>query len=846
MSPFTKFLLCLEALLLFSSSAKAQIVPDSTLGNESSIVNPNQTIKNVPASVISGGAIRNTTLFHSLRNFNVNSGQGVYFGNPSGISNILTRVTGSEPSNFLGILGILGNANLFFINPNGIVFGPKASLDINGSFLASTANSIDIADGTAFSTNNPQPVPLLTVSVPIGVEFTRKTGPITVQGTGNNLAFSSLFSTPVIGAGQSKTGLRVASENTIALVGGDIALSGGVLSAPEGRIELGAVASGKVNVTSNSQGWLLSYEDVQAFQDIRLDKLSLADTSGSERGDIQLVGRQIGLSNGSFLLNQNQGVQPTGDLLVKASDSLSLIGSSADASPDPSNLRVSTTAAVITENIFGSPGNIVISSPRLIIKDGGGINARNFGPNTGNNVSIDAPDYIKLSGFSQFNPASSVAIIATTNSGSGRAGNLSLSTGTLFIENGGGLSSGNLGPGQGGDVKINAFDSVQVSGVVPDTLLPSLLSSTSAGLGSAGSLTINTQRLAVLDGGVVGAPNIGGGIAGEVIINASDFVKVSNKVPGFPTITGIIAAGGAVDPSFAKLFEILSVPVGNSGNISITTGSLIVENGAQVTVTNTGSGKAGELQINANSINLDNESAITASTAQGEGGNIEFVDNNLLLLQNNSSISASANGTGRGGNITVDTDLLAALGESTFTATSVNEQGGQITVNAQGVFLPSNASINDVFDASSQQGPQFDGVVEVNTPDVDLSRTAAEPTATPESPTVQSACQGSTAASESSLVNAGTGGTPPSVNSLSKSTGWQDPSPSSQNSQVTPGSPQSEISAATEQPEQVVQATGWIRRADGKVDFVTDASSAPVSLQASSACSQANTSDKAH
>ncbi|WP_292864063.1 filamentous hemagglutinin N-terminal domain-containing protein [Nostoc sp. LPT] len=108
-----------------SDRVLAQIVPDNTLGAEASVVTPNVSIRGIPSDRIDGGATRGANLFHSFEKFNVGEGRGVYFANPAGIENILTRVTGNNPSNILGRLGVLGGANLFLLNPNGIVFGSK-------------------------------------------------------------------------------------------------------------------------------------------------------------------------------------------------------------------------------------------------------------------------------------------------------------------------------------------------------------------------------------------------------------------------------------------------------------------------------------------------------------------------------------------------------------------------------------------------------------------------------------------------------------------------------------------------------------------------------------------------
>ena len=102
------YLGCLSAVLFPYSQANAQLIPDNTLGIESSIVTP-QTVQ----TLIEGGATRGSNLFHSFSEFNINTGQQVYFNNPTGITDIITRVTGNNSSNIFGKLGVLGTANLF-------------------------------------------------------------------------------------------------------------------------------------------------------------------------------------------------------------------------------------------------------------------------------------------------------------------------------------------------------------------------------------------------------------------------------------------------------------------------------------------------------------------------------------------------------------------------------------------------------------------------------------------------------------------------------------------------------------------------------------------------------------
>ncbi|MFB8789691.1 MAG: filamentous hemagglutinin N-terminal domain-containing protein [Potamolinea sp.] len=172
------------AIVIESDSAFAQITPDTTLDPDKSLVTPNTNIGGSPANIIDGGARRGVNLFHSFLEFNVSDGQRVSFASPVGIENILSRVTGNNPSNILGTLGVNGGANLFLLNPNGIIFGPNAKLDIAGSFLATTANSLVFKNNSEFSAKNPQTPPLLTINLRPGLQYgANQSG--TISNTGN-------------------------------------------------------------------------------------------------------------------------------------------------------------------------------------------------------------------------------------------------------------------------------------------------------------------------------------------------------------------------------------------------------------------------------------------------------------------------------------------------------------------------------------------------------------------------------------------------------------------------------------------------------------------------------------
>ncbi|WP_287294341.1 filamentous hemagglutinin N-terminal domain-containing protein, partial [Moorena sp. SIO2C4] len=169
----------------FSAPVVAELTPDGSLGNEASRVTPNVEVKGALADLIEGGATRGENLFHSFAEFNVGELQRVYLANPSGIQRILTRVTGSNLSNILGTLGVDGPANLFLLNPNGIVFGDQARLDVAGSFFASTANSLVFGDGQEFSATSPEAPPLLTINITPGLQYGKYDPRSTITNAGN-------------------------------------------------------------------------------------------------------------------------------------------------------------------------------------------------------------------------------------------------------------------------------------------------------------------------------------------------------------------------------------------------------------------------------------------------------------------------------------------------------------------------------------------------------------------------------------------------------------------------------------------------------------------------------------
>ena len=669
----------------------AQVIPDATLPINSTVSPQGNTL------LLNGGTKVGENLFHSFEQFSISASQIAHFNNALTIQNILSRVTGDKSSYINGLIQANGSANLFFLNPNGIIFGQNAALDLGGSFLASTASNIHFTDEGSYSASKPADS-LLTVNIPIGLEFGHNPGAIRVENTGHRLI--GAFSSPVRGndGNSGGTGLQVKPGQTLALVGGEITLSGGILTTVGGQIALGSVGDGQVSLSPTSGGWSLGYEEIPNFRDIQLENRSLANASGMGNGSIEVHSRKLSLADGSVFLIQNQGKLNGGAISIKTSKSITVSGTDPIARI-PGGFRNETLG-------FGNGGNIHIFTPHLMLQSGGAIQTVTYGAAPAGEIVIEAPESLQVLGASprDFRVTSN---IASASFGTGKSGDINLSAGRMTFREGGLVSSSTLRSGPGGNVTAKATESIELVGVESNLLTPSAISSSTLGSGAAGNLTINTPRLILTDGGRIDASTGASGTAGNVTIDASESVEIKGRVPDSINPSLVISSANIVDESLRNNFNLPPIPTGVSGNVTIKTRLLSVTDGAQVTVRNDGTGDAGTLRINAASILLNDTSGITASTQSGEGGNVE-INANDIQLRHGSEISATAGGTGNGGNIAIQTNTLIALENSAITANAFQGRGGNIEITAQGLFFSPDSAIT----ASSQFG--VDGVVRLN------------------------------------------------------------------------------------------------------------------------------------
>ena len=637
-------------LIFFNKTAKAQIIPDNTLGAKASRITPNVLINGVNADRIDGGAQRGINLFHSFSEFNIEDGQRVYFGNPSLVENIFSRITGNSASDIFGVLGVDGNANLFLINPNGILFGENSSLDVGGSFVGTTANSIQFGEQGVFSTTNPEAPPLLTIE-PNLLRFNRINRNAAVQNNSRVFAGQNL-------SGGDAFGLRVPDGKSLLLLGGNVSMDGGGLNAFGGRVELGGLAeAGTVGLDINEDIFGLVFPDGLERANIFLANNSRIDTVASGGGSIAVNARNVNISGVSLMITgigQNLGSvdSKAGDININATGEINIT----DFASGIVNL-VGTDAQ-------GNGGDININAGSFNLENGAEVTSSTFGKGNAGNVRITAKNAISVS---------DAYIFSTLAAGGvGKGGNIEINGATLSLQNGAQLLTAvreafdnqPAGKGDAGNVNVNIAGAVDVSGK-RDMFYTTISTEVQTGTeGNGGDININSGSFNLGDGAEIASSTSGKGNAGNVTLTAKDTVSFTGGNIFSTVGAGGVGKGGNININAANLSirdgsQLLTSTSGASdsqmvdksdaGNVNINVSGLVdiigVENrfpsGIRSGVGTEAEGNGGNITVNAGHFNLrDGAQLITSTSGKGNAGNVTLTAKNEVLLSGDSRINS--------------------------------------------------------------------------------------------------------------------------------------------------------------------------------------------------------------
>ncbi|MDJ0688733.1 MAG: S-layer family protein [Xenococcaceae cyanobacterium MO_188.B32] len=389
-----------------------------------------------------------------------------------------------------------------------------------------------------------------------------------------------------------------------------------------------------------------------------------------------------------------------------------------------------------------------------------------------------APDSVKVIGTSADEQLASR--LSTRTFGSGNAGDLNIFTGKLIVREEAVVATETYSSGQGGDLRVIASEAVEVIGTGSKPIEPTrltttlsivgpitigfvqipqiiqkesqpttrsaLTSGTFLDAGNAGNITINTPHLTVKEAAQVLALTSNKGTAGNIEVtaktlevrdggNLNTITKGSEKAGDITLIVldSIILTG---DENTGLLANTTSESSGDGGNIIIgniiAPRTLIIQDGARVAVNSEGEGKGGDIEIFSGSLTLDNEAAISAETRSNLGGNItlQIDDDPLIFRRRNSLISATAGDEqfgGDGGNIIINAPFLIAYPSENndIIANAFEGRGGKINITTNAIFgLEFRMQLTPLSDitAFSQQNPELNGVVEINTSGIDPTR----------------------------------------------------------------------------------------------------------------------------
>ncbi len=747
-------------LIILSLSAQAEIITDGTLGKVTSLTAPNYLI--TPEL----GQQMGNNLFHSFQTFNLSEHESATFSGATTITRVISRVTGGQPSVIDGkITTRLPNADIYFVNPSGVLFGQHASLSVPQGFYLTTADVVRLGTGQL---NARQPgESILTTAAPTAFGFLSDSpSPITIQ--------SKLLAT--------QTG------KSLNLIGGDIRLENATLFSSNGQINLISIAqAGEIQVNSTN----FSPQNITKLGTITLshaediphlsltDKIQLAnlDVSGQQggkvfihSGDLVVTGGQIfsdsygGNGQGIEIIAENTTTLQRGRITAE-NFGAGLGGKLSLHTPkftmDNSTLLTSTRSA-------GNAGKLTVATQQLTMQQSL-ISSYTYGEGSSGQLQLDATEQLTLqqsalstnaqtgsrgdaAGIGINTPKlmlqqSVISSLARGVGGSGDihivagdiqltdssgisntaqamsikpAGMLTLETARLRLQRNGTIDSTHRGYSHGGEIKISATEIVQLTEKNQDNQ-PSAITSNAYNTADGGKITIHTPTLLLRDGAVIQTATLADstGNAGNITLETNRLTLETQA--GIIANTGGAGVGGSIDITTQQLnlnqsgITSNAFSSGASGSLKIQTNSMNLSNRSEIQSIAVADGNAGNIAITATDVHLENQSKITAGTrGTGSGGEIHLTSQAIEINDNSQITSQSLENTGRAGEIKLDVHSLL-LNNSKLTTEANYAGGGEIEILATGQLQVGDGS-QITAEAQGTQPQDTGGNITIHTP----------------------------------------------------------------------------------------------------------------------------------
>ena len=733
---------------LVPHGVRAEISVDGTLGGSAGPVNK---VDNNYLITEDLGSLRGRNLFYSFNRFDVNTGESATFTGPSTIENILSRVTGGSTSNIDGtIRSNYPGANLYLMNPHGIIFGPNARLDVKGSFHATTADYIGHSDGNRFN------------AIPTSGEILSTAPPGAFGFLGNSYSPITIH----------ESQLEVPTGKTLSIIGGDVDITRSstddpnTLVASSGRINIASVAS-PGNVVPGANDLQMNGFTQLGNLSVRTPKaenaLEVISTSGDPGGSITIrsgrfVMQDATMTSATHGATDHPGtgidVHVTGDMRLDRSEiasssfgdgqagDLKITAGSLELAGDP----VSFVNANIGSRAFaaGDAGDLELNMGQLTIRNNAFINSNTLGSGRGGDIKItsgslevlgeDSIAYVStLSANGATGDGGNLEITAdnillqsqagftglttqVNSTGLGNAGDIHINTGRLDVLDGAEISTAVFnGPGNAGNLLISAYTFL-VSGVNSNDINASVSSSVfwnanGSTTGNGGDIAISTRELELGDKGSITTRNFsnGPGNAGGIDIRSDTLMITGGSFLSSTRLnfgTGnagdinidardVHIAGPSPENWPTGIFTLASVAASSAGAVNISTDNLQLVDGAQINTRTFGPGAGGTVSITAGNVLVAGRDPVTNTPAS--------IDASTLALQ-----GFENNATGRGGNVQVQAGKLDLLDSGVITTSSSSAgDGGDIVLDTIRLNLDNGASVsaesNSTGDAGSIQ-----------------------------------------------------------------------------------------------------------------------------------------------